>query len=318
MNTIIKFLKDNDIEHDSTEQLNTSVKDIENLNQLFKHQNTAQSSHLKLRPKIRQNQIWSVKSEYPDFLGNIQKTAHPFLVLTNTESDEAYEEEFVRVLTISPFVEMASEHDRICQDPSITGFPFLIETWNEQPVLTEILDEYIGYYEAKQPLAIQEILTSVQKEFRETEISRAKYLNHSVSALLAFMSKNENQEFSATILFSGKTQFLYCPKERLSANFVVSEPEVEYLSVSKSGMAQKDKYIPYHSETLPFDIYIGKNDAGFVLTVFTANDIELFDVNSKKITGLSNREQTVFSSLEKGLYTIYSKQIQKTVQIRLK
>ncbi|MDR0724980.1 MAG: hypothetical protein LBF59_03095 [Prevotellaceae bacterium] len=319
MNTIIQFLQDDNTTQEKIKKINALDKDIKNINQLFNNQNIAQSRHVKLRPKIQPNQIWLVKNEYLDFLGNTQKTNHPFLVLITGDIDEIDEEEYVRTLIVSPFIEMAAKQDEICNDSSITGFPFLVETWNEQPVLTEILDEYVGYYEVKQAFSSYETLTSVQQEFREVEISRAKYLNHSIIALLSFMDNTTNKEFSAIISFSGTTQFLYYPQESLYTDIhAIHESEHEYLSVNKSGVKQQNKHISYYNKTLPFDIYIEKNVDGFVLTVFTTDNVELFDSKNVKINGLSRHEQIVFSPLTKGLYTINSKQIQKPVTIRLK
>ncbi len=126
-------------------------KDIEYLRNLFLNRSKRlnQTKHLKIQPRIQRNQIWSVKNDYDDFQGISQNTACPFLVLINNDPDDIEDENFTRVLIVSPFVEMAFANDEVSNDSSIIGFPFLIETWNDQPILTELLDEYIGYYEAK-------------------------------------------------------------------------------------------------------------------------------------------------------------------------
>ncbi|KAA6343084.1 hypothetical protein EZS27_009215 [termite gut metagenome] len=321
MDTIIQFFKDKGISTSGVEQIDVSTGEVEKVNQLFKKNiETRQTSfHLRIRPKIEQNQLWSVKSEYVDFLGNTQKTTHPFLVSIVTNIDKMEDEEFVRVFVVSPFVEMATKNDEICKDTSIIGFPFLVETWNEQPVLTEILNSYLGHYDVSNSFTEQENLNAVQKEFREVEISRAKYLNHSIMAMLTCLETNHGQEFSAVISFFGKNQYLSYPKEIQPTNtFIVHEPQTEHLAAAKSGLSKKDKSIQYQDEELPFDIQIRKNDDGFTITVSPVSDIEIFDSNNEKCNRLSNKDKIVFSSLKKGLYTLNSKQIKETIKIRLK
>jgi hypothetical protein len=250
MNTIIQFLKDNELEQENKEQIGVSAKEITSINQLFEKQSIAKNSHLRIRPKIQQNQIWSVKSEYIDFLGNTQTTAHPFLVLILTVIDDFADEDFVRVTVVSPFVEMATSNDEVCKDSSIIGFPFLIEAWNEQPVLTEILDEYLGYYEASQRFVDEDTLNSVQKEFREIEISRAKYLNHSITALVSYVESNQNQEFGAIIsLFANAPQYLCYPNgKRAESEFAVNEPiEIIWLIFLQSPSPLSTKTSRRHS-----------------------------------------------------------------------
>jgi hypothetical protein len=319
MNTIIQFLKNKDFSSNDSKHIDVSSKDVENINKLFAGKDVARPNHLEIRPKIRKSQIWTVKSEYVDFFGNTQKATHPLIVSIATDIDEMENEEFVRVFVVSPFVEMATEQDIISKDASIIGFPFLVEMWNEQPVLTEILDTYLGYYEVFCPLSEQEAVNMSQNEFRKIEISRAKYLNHSIMALVAFIENNREQEFSATISLFGDTQYLHYPKESQAKNvFMLHEPQAEYLAAAKSGLSSKGKCIPYQNSKLPFDIQIRKDDVGFIITVLPFGDIEIFDSNNKKYSGLSNKDRIVFSSLKNGLYTLISKQIKETIKIRLK
>jgi hypothetical protein len=88
---------------------------------------------------------------------------------------------------------MASKNDDVCKDSSKIGFPFLVETWNEQPLLTEILDSCLGYYEAHSVPESSE-LTSEQKQFREVEISKARFLNHSIVAFVSSLENKQEQE----------------------------------------------------------------------------------------------------------------------------
>lgn len=223
MKIISQFLKsqinsfsENDKKNDIRE------KDIEKLNSLFLNRSLEfhQSKQLKIKPHIQKGQIWTIKNEYTDFLGFKQNTSHPFIVIVNSEIDFIEKERYVRVFIISPFIEMGSNSDEMCIDPTIIGFPFLIETWNDQPILTDIFNEYLGYYDMKTPQVLStdalelvnepiseysnkrsDLLYEMQREFKNIEISRAKYINHSVLALLSFLeNKIEKTDDSAVII----------------------------------------------------------------------------------------------------------------------
>lgn len=219
MENIIQFLK-NKLENisEDTEIIENIDNDIKKLNSLFKNRSniSIETKHLKIQPIIQKGQIWTVKNEYEDFQGITQKTVHPFIVLIINDSDEIEGNHFVRVLILSPFIEMASERDELCDDSSIIGFPFIVELWNNQPMLTELLDEYIGQYISPKSNSLNqtrdfelsnevnnennnstfENLSKDQIEFRNLEISRAKYINHSILSLLSFLEKQQNVDES--------------------------------------------------------------------------------------------------------------------------
>lgn len=320
MNTIIKFLKDNLTVQPIDEQINVAKQDIDKLNQLFaSHKITLRkNSQTHIKPKA--NQVWAVKSEYYDFLGKKQTTSHPFLVSLLTDIENYEEENFMRVAVISPFTEMATQQDEICNDASIVGFPFLVETWNNQPILTEILEEYIGYFEPKEVLEKEEKLSALQQQFREVEIAKAKYLNNSVSALVGFVELNQRNEFSAVITANGQAIFGGCLKNE--DEFISNEPTIELPSedntLAKTTFIKKLKSISLKDEQLPFEIQIKKSEDSFILSAFTTEEITLFDFENKNITPISNSERQVFSNLKKGLYTLKAKNIQEAVKIRLK
>lgn len=320
MNTIIKFLKDNPKKQITDEQINVAKTDIDKLNQLFVSQKIAlrKNSQTHIRPKA--NQVWAVKNEYYDFLGEKQTTSHPILVSLLNDIESFEDEDFVRVTVISQFIEMASEQDDVCNDASIAGFPFLVENWNDQPVLTEILDEYIGYYESKVSSEKEEKLTSVQKQFREIEISKAKFLNNSISALVGFVELNQNNEFGAVISVNGQA-FFGNPQEEKSQPLIneggeqaLEMPTKMYRILSNA----KSQSILFKNKQLPFEIQIKKSDEGFIISVFTTDDINLSDSSNKDIAAITNSERHVFPTLKKGLYTLSSNNLQELITIRLK
>jgi hypothetical protein len=211
MKIIPQFLKSQiNTFSENDEKIDIKEKDIEKLSSLFLNRSLEfhQTKQLKIKPPVQKGQIWTIKNEYTDFLGFKQNTSHPFIVIVNSEIDFIENECSVRVFIISPFIEMASISDEMCSDPSIIGFPFLIETWNDQPILTDMFNEYLGYYDLKSTQELStdtlelvnepiseysnkrsEPLSEMQREFKNIEISRAKYINHSVLALISFLEK---------------------------------------------------------------------------------------------------------------------------------
>lgn len=126
MNIINDFLK-NPIIPEVKEDIIVSDKELASINDLFAS-NDVPVNYLHLRPKIKENQIWTIKRSYMDYEGILQSAAAPIMVLLVSQEEMIGEDGmFVRVCPISPFVEMASENDQICEEESITGFPFFIE-----------------------------------------------------------------------------------------------------------------------------------------------------------------------------------------------
>ncbi|MEO6729315.1 MAG: hypothetical protein ABIM99_05305 [Candidatus Dojkabacteria bacterium] len=333
MKPIIQFLR-NQIEPFSkgSEKVDATETDSDNLKSLFINRSkyVTQARHLKIHPRIQKNQIWTVKSEYDDFQGISQKTCHPFLVLINSEQEAIEDENFTRVFIVSPFIELATQRDEVCNDPSIIGFSFLIETWNDQPILTELLNEYVGYYESKSnsfsktevfELANEpnseysksniEILSEDQKEFRNIEISRAKYINHSVLSLLSFLENRQSQDAGVVISLFDKIEY---PK------FFIGQTQKEpTLSLAaKSGVESEDKYLLYESENIPYQMFFRKNEDGFILSVHTSYKVKLLSNKNEEINYTSNKDKSVFANLKAGIYTLISEQVKEPIKIRLK
>lgn len=333
MNNINQFLKSQiDIFSEDAIKIGVTDRDIENINGLFinKSKSFNQTRHLKIKPSVQKGQIWTIKNEYDDFEGISQKASHPFIVLVNNDPDDIEGEGFVRVLVISPFVEMASNVDEVCYDASIIGFPFLIETWNDQPLLTEILDEYIGYYELKStPILRTEVselvnerianygdiiavlISKTQIEFRDIEIARAKYINHSVRALLGFLENRQSQDAGVVISIFNNPEY---PKFYVG----ITPKEPAYSLAAKSGIENEDKYLLFENANIPFKIYIRKNENGFILSIGSTEKMQLLKNSIAEFTGWANKERTVFSDLTVGNYTLLVETIEQPIKIRLK
>lgn len=333
MKTIIQFLR-NQIEPFSEGSVKVDVTDTdrENLNSLFinRFKYVTQKRYLKIHPNIQKNQIWTVKSEYDDFQGISQKTSHPFLVWINSEQEEIEDENFTRVFIVSPFIELATQSDKVCHAPSIIGFPFLIETWNDQPILTELLNEYVGYYESKSNSVSKtevfelvnepnseysksniEILSEDQKEFRNIEISRAKYINHSVLSLLSFLENRQSQEAGVVISLFDKIEY---PKFFIGQ----TQNEPNFALAAKSGVDSEDKYLLFESENLPYKIYFRKKEEGFIITISSIGNFKLIKNTSEEIKSLTDKNKTVFANLKEGNYTLIYESFSEPIKIRLK
>ncbi len=333
MKAIIQFLR-NQIEpfSEGSEKVDYTDTDSENLKSLFinNSKSVTQAKHLKIHPHIQKNQIWTVKTEYDDFQGISQKTSHPFLVLINSEQEEIEDENFTRVFIVSPFIELATQSDEVCNDPSIIGFPFLIETWNDQPILTELLNEYVGYYEsrsnsfsktevyelANEPYSEYsksniEILSEDQKEFRNVEISRAKYINHSVLSLLSFLENRQSQDAGVVISIFGNSLY---PKFFIGQ----TQKEPNFALAAKSGVDSEDKYLLCESENLPYKIYFRKNEDGFTLSLNSTDRVKLLTNDNEEIHCISNKDKSVFANLKAGKYTLLSEKVIEPIKIRLK
>ena len=322
MKNLLKFLKSDyfclNEESSAIEPIKFSISEIKDyknkLNLLFKDKNIDQESitTMKFQPGVTKNQIWSIKNSYFDYLGKEQKASHPFIVWIDSESKELAKERFVRVKVVSPFVEFKADDDIFCNDSSIIGFPFIIETWNEQPILLDLIDNYLGYFELNKINLKNNIdLSQYQKEFRELEVSNAKYLNNSITTFLYFLEQKQAED-------SGVVISLY--EEYNFPNFYIGQNQAESILslAAKTGADKEDKYLKYVNDKLPFEIYIRKNENGYIITVIPYFNIKLVNIEKEEIHSLSNKEKVIFQNLEKGIYKLISETLKEPLKIILR
>ena len=150
---------------------------------------------LKSRPQIDRGQIWLCKQEYKDSFDEMIIGDAPYLVYIVSDTSSFGDSSFVRVQPITPFVDSPVEDEVLVNDDSIVGFEFLIETWNEQPILTDLLDEFVGSLEIQylNESNLEVKLTNAQKEFRKAEIRNTAYLRHSVTSKLEFNEQEKKK-----------------------------------------------------------------------------------------------------------------------------
>ena len=251
-----------------------------------------------------------------DYEGILQSAAAPIMVLLVSQEEMIGEDGmFVRVCPISPFVEMASENDQICEEESITGFPFFIERWNEQPIITEILDKYVGdYYLDSSSKDCK--LTNDQEEFREIEISNARFLNHSMNNL----ERSENFSFSVDVNYEDYSKTKHMPQMNvLKPRLIPLNGHEEYAMAARTNnIISENDCIEFNYEHMPFSIEVRKKKAEFILTIIPKVEVVLRNLENKQIEGTSNSERIVYGGLRKGLYQIESPLLNKTITIRLK
>lgn len=317
MNIINKFLETETIQE--LDNIRTDSNGLGKLNALFTKSITP-PPFLRILPKIRQNQIWTVKKNYLDYEGELQYSKHPMMVLITSDCEDLDQEtQFVRGCPISPFVEMAGSDDQLCDDSSVTGFPFLIEVWNEQPMLVDILDKYVADYYAEMRETVSN-LDQEQMKFREIEISNARFLNRSILAYTNEMEKSENFSFSVDISFSDFIKTKHMPLMNTARPRLIDLPiGQEYASAAKTGnMITDNDCIDFSAVDLPFKIEVRKKARGYIMTIIPKVEISLRDNNNEQIEGVSNSERIVFENLKKGLYTISCPLINEPITIRLK
>jgi len=332
MKTILQFLKDNAAkEADITEPIKVSDKGLENLRDLFRNEFPIvdKSKYLRIHPQVQREQIWSVKTEYVDFEGLIQEIPDPILVWISSEVKQLEGEDYIRVYPISPFTELSTEDDEICEDSALIGFPFLVELWNEQPMLSELLDRYLGFYKLKnENFLIEDSLKSVgepraeysksiigltpeQEEFRLIEISRAKYLNHSVLSLLSFLENRQEQNAGVVISWNDKIEYPQFFTEQHNGALTL-------LIAAKTAIDKNDEYWLADNPELPFKIFIRKDKNGFIITVMTSEKVRLVDQKNTELNCELDTQRSVFSNIDSGIYRLFYQGLNSPLKIRLK
>ncbi|MDA8894948.1 hypothetical protein N9I98_01125 [Flavobacteriales bacterium] len=131
--------------------------------------------------KINKNEIWLTKKSFIDINGNEVNSEHEFIIFIVLAPESINDEEFVRVQPISKQIESRTDEDIFIDDESILGYPFIIETWNEQPILTKLLHKKLG---SISNLSVDVIepneFSENQLSFRKSEIKRTAFLRQSV------------------------------------------------------------------------------------------------------------------------------------------
>ena len=173
---------------DETLADNTYASFIEEMGHTDGNNTATPLPHLTPKPGI--GQIWLCRQEFVDRKGLTIKGDIPYYIIIVDNPGNLGDLNFVRVQPLSMFTEFEAGDDRVVEDESITGFKFLIETWNEQPIDVDLLQNYIGSIDLQIPYEDQEVtLTQYQRDFRKVEIENTAYLRQSVVSYLVSKEK---------------------------------------------------------------------------------------------------------------------------------
>lgn len=274
-----------------------------------------EANTLKSKPTPRTGQLWLIKSTYEDYFTNRIESDIPFIVLV-VEANESLENElFCRVQPVSPFTEFLGGDDYVVNDPSLIGFPFLIETWNEQPILNEILDYSLGSFDIDQYISFTDnVILSEQKiAFRKLEVDNTAFLRHSILNYLKFMEERQTEDTGIVISIN---QHIVKP------SFFVDEIKYDnhYAYAAKTGIDNSNKYFEWEQKlaTGNIKIRIKRNIEDFIMSVFSDMDFVLKNNVNKIFTGTEAEGRMIFSMLNPGLYYLESVSNKSLIKIRIK
>jgi hypothetical protein len=320
MDKIIDFLKsqseNNNISGNSIdkEKLSESFNDIKSI---VNSSNVEEKNifRLKTKPKPKKGQIWLCKQKYYDAFGNEIIGNIPYLVVTINDVEQLANEDFIRIQPICSFTEFAAVDEILVNDKTIVGFDFIIETWNEQPILTELLAEYVGTINIDCfTINNAELsLSKVQQEFRKSEIRNTSYLRQSINSMIEF----EEQKEGKIVLFNIDNSVHYPKSKNIEAQTINFINEQEYSLAAKKGKFNvRPTYLFEKTiEGVEIKIKIIKDNDSYILSLKYPGSVEL-----KDIMGDILKQTTInlYDNLKCGLYFIRISGIEKEIRIRLK
>lgn len=322
MNKIIDFLKsqsgsDNiSIHNVDKEKLTKSFNDLKNIIDSTESDDKG-TVKLKNTPTIKKGQIWLCKQEYYDALGNQIVGSTPYLAIIISEVESIVDENFIRIQPITPFTEFKSEDEILVDNNSIVGFDFLIETWNEQPILTSLLDEFVGNLEIdlskKDEPELR--LSNNQKEFRKAEIRNTEYLRQSIKSLIEFEELKDDNPILLNI--ENSVHLINSDDKESKTIRLVNESEQPYLQAAKKG---RFKERPTYSlqrtiDGVVIEIKIVEEEESYVLAFKQPDEIELKDSNGNL---LKQSTPNIYDNLKCGLYFIKVNGIKNEIRIKLR
>ncbi|MBA7539931.1 hypothetical protein ES705_32220 [subsurface metagenome] len=272
---------------------------------------------MKSIPQIKKGQIWLCKQQYYDAFGNKIIGKIPYLVLVVSDIDQLADENFVRIQPVSPFTELTADDEILVKDNAIVGFDFIIETWNEQPILTKLLDEFVGNLDIE-TVKVNDTelsLSEVQKDFRKAEIRNTGYLRQSIKSMIEFEELSEEKS-----IFLNIDNSIHYPKTKNIETKMISlfnEPKQDYSLAAKKGKL-KDRSTAFFEETIngtEIKIKVVKDGGKYILTIKQIKSVEVKDITGKI---LKQTTPNLYDELTGGLYFIKITGIENEIRIRLK
>jgi hypothetical protein len=274
-----------------------------------------EANTLKSKPTPRMGQLWIIKSSYEDYFTNRVESDTPFIVLIVEANENLENELFSRVQPVSPFIEFLAGDDYVVSDPSLIGFPFLIETWNEQPVLNEILDYSLGSFDIDQYISFKSNidLTEQKTAFRKSEVDNTAFLRHSILSYLKFLEERQTEDTGIIININQ-----HVVKPAFFADEI--KYNTHYAYAAKTGIDNSNKYFELEEKLASGDIKIRikRNVEDFILSVYSDIEFVLKSNDNKVVVGTKAESRMIFTMLNPGLYYLESTSLKSLIKIRFK
>lgn len=199
---------------------------------------------------INTNELWLCKTSYIEGSHKEMKCKEVYTVVIVMEPENLNGEEFVRVQPISKQIEFRTEEDILVEDKTLLGYPFIIETWNEQPILTKLLDKKLGSInDLTRAIHEPDEYTDEQLTFRKNEIRRTAFLRQSV---LSHLASIESSDYGKRKSITRTIQLLSYAAAVIGVIFIMWQP---HKSTKKEFLAQYQVVKP-----IEFDTYFQKDD----------------------------------------------------------
>ena len=339
MNELIKYLKDPiNLDKEEITEINSESKlflesNFKKYQSLFNSNSTNESiqemdsTNIDTEPSLSSGQIWLTKKEYIDFEGNEIEGKMPYYVYLSDNSTDFMDMSYIRVQPLSLFLEFAANDDILVDDENITGFRFFIETWNEQPLATYLLDSYIGKLDL---IGFSKItdrkLSQSHNDFRKYEIRNTAFLRQSVISYLSWLD-NVQSDDNGVVINMGNIP-MYPPMDQYS------EPKQQlFQALSKAEIDEENEIFVFNEvddkTDLPIKISIIKSTNNrFTIIVDDKDGLTLEAIDDVYNTGendiiiekfpAENQSQVKFINLKSVLYFLKFDSIKQKIKIRLK
>lgn len=269
-------------------------------------------------------QIWSTRNTIHTILAEEIHTYYPYHVLIKTLPQPLNDKyQIIRVQPISFITEFVSIGDIFIDNPDILGQPFIIETWNEQPMLQNNLYKYIQNIDETTLMkhSILEIGDAPEdqiSQFRYLEIENTFYLRKPVLSIIEYFETNHKDKEPHILNFQGSYTILDDNHQMSSRS--------NYALAAKLGLTTEDgSLVAKKSELagIPYQFFIRSSGKLSHLVLHSeSNRLRLYDSFlkplSSRLTLSDNKEFLIYENLAPGIYYVTSDDIDGHFRLVLK
>jgi len=309
-------IDDDEIDKKQINKINTTIK-----NTLIDEKSPptffSQVDHfLKIKHDVLPFQIWSTKNKIHTIFAEEIRTYYPYFVFVKTRPQRVVDKySIIRVQPISFITEFASEGDIYFDETNSLDRPFIIETWNEQPMLEANLDFFIGEIKKTNidTNLIQKNTESSSKiisQFRYLEIENTHYLRRPVLALIEYY-ETIGQEIEYPILnFKGKYTIIN--------EYFSPETSQDIAIAARLGITKEDKglvKVEAEIDNIKYRLFIrGDGKISHIMLTSTNSKLEIYDNKFDSLipTGTHKIEKydyLIYENLSSGIYYISSEDL---------